>query len=313
MRVFFYTVLVSLVLAGSGMDLSAQPFLRSEKQYLNPVIVNPAIAGSEFDPVLNISASKTWLGITGSPSTQMLSTSLRIGNFDFYNPKMFLNKTQLKAYEKIGLGLVVYNNQEGPVSNRGAQMAYAYHVPFMESRLSFGLAGTYNSFILDQSLFKPVNPMDPGISYSKEAIHAFNANIGIYYYTPDYFTGLSALNLFPGPENYNRQVTEFSLQAGYIFKSLENIMLEPSLFLNYNSAEKLSYDLYTKLYFLRLNWVALGYHSYEAFSISTGLKIRRIYICYSVRANLSKIMRYNAGSHEIGLGLNLGTRRLEGF
>lgn len=313
MRIKVYTVFISLVLIAFGIDLSAQGFLRSEKQYLNPVIVNPAIAGSEFDPVLNVSASKTWLGITESPSTQMLSTSLRIGNFDFYNPKMFLNKTGLKAYEKIGLGAVVYNHQEGPVSNRGAQLAYAYHIPFRQSRLSLGLAGSFNSYMLDQSGFKPVNPADPGIDYSRESLNAFNANIGVYYYTPDYFAGISALNLFPGPENYNIQATEFSLQGGYIFKDPGKVMLEPSVIINYNEEEEFSFDIYTKMYFMRLNWVAIAYHSYKAFSIQTGLRIRKFYISYSVRAHLSKIVRYNAGTHEIGLGLNIGTRRLEGF
>jgi type IX secretion system PorP/SprF family membrane protein len=290
-----------------------QSVLIRDESYLNPVIANPAVSGSEFDPMLNVSASKSWLGIPGSPSTQMISTSLRIGNYDFYNPKMFLNKTKLKAYEKIGMGLAIYNQTEGPVANRGAQIAYAYHVPFQKSRLAFGLAGTFNSHILDQSEFRPVIPIDPLIDYTKENINVFNANIGVYYYTADYFAGLSALNLFSNSKYKKENNRIYSLQGGYIFKNIGSLMVEPSAFLKYDAENKLYYNIYSKLYFPRLHWVAIGYHSSRALSFMGALRLRKLYLCYVFKTNLSKIFRYNAGTHQVGLGMNIGTRRLEGF
>jgi hypothetical protein len=90
-------------------DLNGQSANIFRNYYLNQQLINPATAGSEFYPVVNLSFTKQWLGFDNSPTMQMIGTSLRMGNFDFYNPKMFLNKTNLKAYEKIGMGLVIYN------------------------------------------------------------------------------------------------------------------------------------------------------------------------------------------------------------
>lgn len=295
----------------------SQTNVNKEKYYLNPVLINPAMSGSEFHPVLNMSVSKRWMGISESPSIQMISTSLRMGNFDFYNPKMFLNKTNLKTYEKVGLGITAYNYIDGPESAKGVQMAYAYHIALRKSRLSFGLSGTYNSNTLNGSLFNPVTPIDPLIDYSKEGINRFNMNFGSLYYTSDYFLGLSVLNLIPSKNIYQLAFgddkRDFWLQGGYIFKDINSFMIEPSVFLNYNEINNLSYDIFAKLYFLRLNWLALGYHSRNAFSIKTGLRTGLLYLAYSFELSLSKIAKYSVGTHEIGIGLNIGTRRLEGF
>ncbi len=171
--------------------------------------------------------------------------------------------------------------------------------------------------MLDQSLFNPVFPNDPLIDYSKESINSFNINVGTYYYNSDFFAGLSVLNLIPVKDsyksNYANENREFWLHGGYIFKEVEGVMIEPSVFINYNNDNNLSYDIFTKLYFFRLNWVALAYHSRNAVSMKTGIRARLFYFTYSYELTLSKIARYNTGTHEIGLGLNIGTRRLEGF
>ena len=55
------------------------------------------------------------------------------------------------------------------------------------------------------------------------------------------------------------------------------------------------------------------YRSYKALQLSVGIKIRKIYLAYSFEGNLSPVFKYNLGSHGIHVGVNMGTRRLDGF
>ncbi|HYW97180.1 MAG TPA: type IX secretion system membrane protein PorP/SprF [Bacteroidales bacterium] len=113
---YFLFLLLSLS-ASTGLSAQSENIFRN--YYLNQVIINPATSGSEYYSIVNLSFSRQWLGFKNSPSLQMLSTSLRMGNYDFYNPKQFLNKTGFKSNERIGFGAVVYNANEGPFPPEG--------------------------------------------------------------------------------------------------------------------------------------------------------------------------------------------------
>lgn len=283
---------------------------------LHPYTVNPAITGSEFFPVIVTSFSKQWAVISNSPGTQLISGSFRMGNFDFYNPKMFVNKTQLKAYERVGAGFTLFNDSEGPVSNRGGQLSYAFHIPFQGSRLALGLSANLHQFIVDERNFSPIVSNDPILTYGVENATRFNMNFGVYYYSPLLFTGLSVTDLLPlnnEPELNEPIKQDIHLLAGYRISLSSDIDLEPSGYVSLLDYNHLAYQLNARAYYRYIHWAQIHYRSTRELGLKAGIKISRIYLAYGYEASISRIFRYNLGTHSISLGANIGIRRIEGF
>lgn len=284
--------------------------------FLNHVFINPAISGSEFFPVLNLGYNKQWLGISQSPQTMVASTSLRLGNFDFYNPKMFINKTNLRSKERIGMGAGIYYDRNGPLSISGINLAYSYHLPFDQSRLSLGLSVNGEQSMLDETIWKPVNPDDPLLGDTKARIFSFNANFGTYYYSEIFFAGLAINHLIPIKDKTNpgeNVKQDLLVNAGYLFLKNENIKIEPSIYIRLLDYKDFEFDIQGKIYLNHVNWISVIYRSYKAIAVMAGFKINKFYLAYSFETNLSPMIKYNAGTHGLNIGMNLGIRRLEGF
>jgi len=311
-----YKYFLIVLLAHHFITLSAQDNIVYRNNHLHQVMMNPATAGSEFIPVAVVSYQKQWLGIDHSPAALLASASLRIGNFDFYNPQMMINTSRIRTREKIGLGFGIYTDQNGPAMNRGLYLAYAYHIRLSGSSLALGISGNMDQSLVNGASWDPLSSGDPLLESKKDSYFNFNANVGIFYSSNRYFGGFSANHVLPlenrmKPGEHIKQ--DYILHGGYLFRSLMAFKIEPSLNLRYLDYETLEYDIRAKLYLKHIHWVAISYRSYKALSISFGLKIERFYLAYQYESNLSRMIRYSAGSHGLNLGINLGMRGLERY
>lgn len=299
-----------------SIPLAAQHNIIYRFNHIHQEMINPATAGSEFIPVAALTYQKQWLGINHSPSTLLASTSLRIGNYDFYNPKMMINKSSLKTQERIGLGIGLYADQNGPVASRGINMAYAYHLNFPGSSLALGLAGTMEQTVLNGTSWDPITAGDPLLNAGKESYYNFNANLGVFFSGAEYFAGFAVTHILPIDNKLDpgeKVKQDYVLHGGYLFWSMQNLKFEPSVNLRYLDYEILQYDIRAKLYLQHVHWIALTYRSYKALALSAGLKIKRFYIAYQFEANLSSMISYSAGTQGVSIGMNLGMRGLGGF
>jgi type IX secretion system PorP/SprF family membrane protein len=307
-----YLFLILLFLAHN--PLKAQHNIIYRFHHMHQEMINPATAGSEYIPVAALSYHKQWLGISQSPSTLLASTSLRIGNFDFYNPKMMINSSRIKTQERIGLGFGLYADQSGPLGSRGLNLTYAYHIHFSGSSLGFGLSGTMEQTVLNGSSWNPMSAGDPLLEEIRDSYYNFNANVGVFYNGARYFAGFAVNHIIPlenkalPGENIKQ---DYVLHGGYLFGIKKNLKFEPSLNLRYLDYVILEYDIRAKVYLQQVHWIALTYRSYKALVLSAGLKVNRFYIAYQFETNLSGMIRYSAGSHGLNLGTNLGMRRPE--
>lgn len=316
MRFYIRSFVVGLILFAGNLVLEAQHNIIYRHHHLHRVFTNPATSGSEFFPVAALTYQKQWLGINQSPGTILASTSLRMGNFDFYNPKMFINKSSLKTKERIGLGIGLYSDRNGPMISRGLNLAYAYHLIMDKSRLAFGISGSAEQSVLDGTVWDPISSSDPLLVDVKESFFNFNANFGAYYYSATYYVGIAANHLIPLEDKLNPGETikqDYIVHGGYLFRSMEDLKIEPAVNIRYLDYETLEYDIRAKVYLQHVHWVALTYRSYKALALSAGMKIKRFYLAYNFEVNLSPMISYSAGTHGIHLGMNLGMRRLDGF
>ncbi|MCK5137594.1 MAG: type IX secretion system membrane protein PorP/SprF [Bacteroidales bacterium] len=307
-------ILIPIVLL--TREVAAQDNVMYRYHYLHQTLLNPAVVGSEFFSVANLTYQKQWVGIQQSPQTMLASTSLRIGNFGFYNPRKLVNTSNIKTRERVGVGLTLFSDRNGPAVQRGINLAYAYHLILGHARLSLGLSGSAEQHMLDETIFNPTFPGDPILTNTRESYMLYNANVGAYYYSAGLFAGLAVHHLIPF-ENKLRSGTkiqpDFIVHGGYLFSSLGRPKLELSFNLRYLDFDRLEYDLHVKTYIQQYHWVAFSVRSYQALAMHVGIKISAIHLAYTYEANLSNMIRYNLGTHALHLGINLGIRRTQGF
>jgi type IX secretion system PorP/SprF family membrane protein len=186
-----------------------------------PHIYNPAMVGSKDFLSVGINAA-----FQGAANTELFSGNTRITK----TSSGYFSSPDITEFRNIGVGAAIFNDFDGASKNTGLNLAGSYQIPLNTrklSYLSFGLAAKaeFNTITSD------VNKSVKKNSYP-------NADIGIYYYGPNFFSGISAVNLLGSPWKpdslglFRVPVSrEYFLTAGYkilLSKSL-NIVLEPSV------------------------------------------------------------------------------------
>lgn len=309
-------LLIAILLLSLQGELRSQDHVVLRSSLLHPELLNPAITGSAYFPQACLSYMKQWVGIPQSPQTLLASASVRIGNFDFYNPRKLIHSSGFKSRERVGLGISMYGDNNGPLISRGIRGAYAYHIPLKHARLALGISGKLEQRILDGTIFQPTYPGDPVVSDSRESFIAPNADLGAYYYSTDLFGGVAVHNIIPLEDKFhhgNKVKPDIILHGGYMFQSFGRPKMEINLNFRYLDLDVLEYDLFLRTYIREVHWIAISYKSYAAIALHFGLSIRNFYLAYSFESSLSSIVRYNMGSHGIHLGINLGMRKLNVF
>jgi len=297
----------------------SQEYSMFDGYFFSPFLVNPAVTGAEAYPVADISVRQQWLGFPDAPATYQLSGNYRIGTYNFYDPKGFVNKGPLKLKDRTGIGAAVCRDINGPSNYTGGLISYAYHFPVgYQTNLSFGMAvvGSYYGF--NSSLLKPDQPYDAYLLDNNDDKFSINFNIGGYLYSSLYFIGISADKILPDISQVNENPSfnpSYFIIAGYKLMAENNSFnIEPSIAVKKIRQESLSVDIHTKFYIKRVNWIAITYETSGNLSFQFGLRLyRKIYAGYNYGYTMSEISRYNYGSHEIHLGINLGLISVEGI
>jgi hypothetical protein len=125
--------------------------------------INPAIAGRDKYPIINISHQQYWIGTPYAPNSTGLGGSMRLGSFDFYNPMGLLNKTGFFSGGRVGLGDFILQEKDGSLTSCCFSGSYAYFLPLNKSNteLSFGLSTQLLYYSVDQSFLNPLDQNDP--------------------------------------------------------------------------------------------------------------------------------------------------------
>jgi type IX secretion system PorP/SprF family membrane protein len=268
---------------------------------------NPAASGFDGSFVTQLSFAKQWVGINGAPTKQILCNSIRLGEEEFYDQSMHVNRPFINLNNRIGLGFTLYNYIEGPLRLTGFMFAYAYHIPIHSARLSFGLSGMLTQYSLSTAEFKPISTDDPAL-YNNTSVILPNINCGTMLYSPEYFMGISANGLLNGNNTLNnRQSNPYLLVCGgYKIKANRFITLEPALFLNKQIKGNMEYSIHGKIYFKQQSWLVLAYHNTHAMDAGLGFVYKQAYqLCYIYTLSTGSIAGYNYGSHQVALRMNI--------
>ena len=256
----------------------------------NYYLVHPSMAGVNLvGGKIRTTVRKQWFDQVEAPNLQTLTADLRVS-------------------ERSGLGITIFNDQNGYHSQKGAYLTYAHHINFADDlvlskrpypskddeidQLSFGISigGIQNS--LDQTTFDPLDQNfvpDPLISGLMENTGYFNMDVGISYVSNKYYAHLTVKNLLFSPHNmygdfeysYPRDRTSFKrfvASIGYVFYTESPWSFEPSaLFQVSELTKEKSIDTNFKAYYKMRSgrfWAGLSFRNSlegaEFVDVSTG-------------------------------------------
>jgi type IX secretion system PorP/SprF family membrane protein len=229
------------------------------------------------------------------------------------------NRLHSGSRGRVGLGGIVYHDQNGAIHRTGAQFSYAYHIFIYNSQLSFGLTGSIFQYrIGDEAELKdPEN--DPLYSLIGKSTIIPDAGIGINYMEERWHVGLSVSQIFQtklklgNAEEYKlsediRLKRHYYMIADYRFSFDQNNKweIEPSTVILANEMLRFSADLSLKAYYKRQYWFGLSGRTTGEIIIMGGIKFGNYYFGYSYDYGFSGISSYTLGSHEITISAKFG-------
>ncbi len=236
MKLFFSFIILFLVL----MVVSAINSFGQEDplyaQYLNnPILINPAYTGIKNNFSTAVSYRKQWAGFEGSPTTLNFNSQISL------------------AHNKMGLGLIVLQDNIGNNSNTESYATYSYKIHTQNGVMAFGLQGGLINYSSVNTQLTTYDPSDPAFS-SDVRLTKPNFGSGFVYRTDRIFFGFSVPRMMKIENALNDAVTNLYSQhyyanAAYVFFLTERVRLKPSILLKgvKGSPVSLDYNLFVNL------------------------------------------------------------------
>ena len=318
LKIVILNIVISILLL-TFTAVHAQQNVQFSQYVFNSLTINPAYTGYKEDVYLNAVYRKQYVSFPGSPSTAAIS----------------LDGLLNKDIKSIGLGGHLTVDKLGPQQTVSLFGTYSYRIRFDEDdtkRLCLGLAAGFNQYSLDGSAFQYVDANDPSINAANQSVIKPDAQVGAFYYTSKFYTGLSVLNLFALYDNgsiylNNTNVSTSENITPHLYFTLgglvtmsDNVKLKPSIMYKEDFHGPSSLDLNLLALLSEKLWVGASYRSavtlWNKKAVTSDLSksgaatlmaelfaTDKLRIGYSYDFITSGLSSYQSGSHEISLGL----------
>lgn len=229
--------------------------------------------------------------------------------FDDNNQSFFLSYSG-RVNDRTGLGLSLYSQREGLVSNYGILANYAYGLKLSDkSNFTFGANLSYYNSGFDENRANPLEP-DPLLNgFVDSSLLSFQPGFNISYGAFDF--GMFAENLFDYNLKTNESVTEFKdktysahLQYTYQLENTSGIF-ESGRVMPLMRVRKVGQDDFVLggsliLDLPKLGWIQGGYDSFYGAAAGIGFNLnRRLSIGYTMEKGISNNFDDFGLTHEI--------------
>lgn len=277
---------------------SIQSFAQQDPQFTqymyNMSVINPAYATAE-EGILNLGGlyRTQWVGMEGAPKT---------GTFFAHTP----------VNEKIELGLSFTNDNIGDVVNENNIYAdFAYVLPVgLESKLSLGLKAGFTFFNANfDGFILQSGDVSTDVAFNENISQTFpNLGIGAFFFTDNYYLGLSAPNMLSTKhiENENgikatgAQNVHYFFTGGYVFDINENLKLKPAFMGKAVKGSPFALDITANVLINEKLEAGLGYRLGDALSALVNFRVTpELRIGYAYDYTTTNLGNFNSGSHEI--------------
>lgn len=316
MRNRFLIFFIFILSCSAGVAQQAPLF----SQYvLNEFVLNPAVAGVDATTSISIIGRKQWLGWEFAPENYSASIAGRI----LKSPKKRVKRKtgagslQEGASGRVGLGGSILTDRNGAVNKTSVNFTYAYHLPFHNSQLSFGLTFMANQFRIDEDYAEVSDPNDPVNAIIGSSTFSPDAALGVNYSSTKYHAGFSIFNLFQSPVKIGetsidyrelQQERHYYFLATYKdkFSSNPKWSYEPSFVGRGTEQFKGTLEASMRLIYQDEYWCGLSVRTTKDIILLLGLKLNNFYFGYSFDYGFNEIAQLSYGSHEVVMAIKLG-------
>jgi type IX secretion system PorP/SprF family membrane protein len=288
---------LSLVLLLAGGAAIAQQDPQYTQYMYNTLTVNPGYTGSTGGLEATALHRSQWIGIDGAPTTQAFS----------------IHSPYSKYYENIGIGLSAVNDRIGPSNEVYIDANFSYTLQLSETaKLAFGLKAGARVLNIDWSKGRYYQSGDPLLNTNINNKIAPAAGAGIYYYTDNWYAGVSVPNFIRTTiyddikESTVTDRLHYYAIAGYVFNLSNSLKFKPAVLAKIVTGAPVIVDASAN--FLLQDFVTLGaaYRWDDAVSALAGVQITpNFFVAYSYDYSVTELNKYNNGSHEIVLRFQL--------
>lgn len=318
MKRHIITGYVIIVLLAFGLQGYAQQGIQFSQYAFTGLTVNPAYAGYKQDWTLNLDSRLQWTGIDGAPKTGAISVD-GVTNADTRN---------------VGLGVVFIADQLGPQTTSSAYVNYAYRLRLNEDdtrRLSFGIGAGASQYSVNDSKFNATDGTDPALGSGTISKLTPDFRLGIYYSSPTFYAGLSALNLLAGAGFKDntavvREERTYYFTTGFMIPVNGGLDWKPSLLIKEDLKGPTNLDIGTNFLIDKTVWLGAAYRTavpvWNKAALQNNLSapdavigLAQIYvndtfrIGYSYDFSMTRLANYQNGTHELSIGITFGRRK----
>ncbi len=274
-----------------ALSVSAQQRPVLSQYMFSGIVLNPAYAGRLDYTSFTAMYRDQWLNVPGAPK---LTT--------------FATQTGIKD-KKIGLGLMISDDKVGVHDNLSLYGSYAYYIKLRnKAKLSMGLQGGVDMLQSDWTKLTIIHPDDP--YFQGADINFFpNFGAGLYYFTDNFYMGLSAPYLLTNSkiENndfYNdvRHSRNYYFTSGKVIDLSQKVKIKPSFLLRLEDNMPMAVDLNANFYYAEIIDVGISYRQGDSVIGILGLQVNKyLKFSYAYDYIISDLSAYSKGSHELML------------
>ena len=254
----------------------------------NTLFVNPAYAGSKG--VLNVTGihREQWVGFDGRPRSTTLS---------IHSPL---------AYESVGLGFTMVNDQAGPVKQTMfyGDFSYTFKLGKKGQKLAFGVKAGMNLINVGTSGLETTTDSDPKLLQNVRNNINPNFGAGIYYHTPRFFIGASTPKMveksYDGVDNDNLEKRHYFGIIGGVFTLSSHWKLRPTAQAKFTEGAPVSVDMSLAGIFREKFWIGGMYRLDAAFGAFVQYQITpQFKLGVASDFGTQAIRSYNSGTFEL--------------
>jgi type IX secretion system PorP/SprF family membrane protein len=276
--------------------LAAQQIPQFSQYMFNPLVLNPAYAGSR--EVINtvLLYRNQWVNMDGAPTTLTASINSPLKN------------------KKIGIGLHVVSDKIGPSNNTQYVGSFAYRIRIGNGKLAFGLRAGIYDFRYDWDKVDYKDKADVFNTQQQTRSIKPGFDFGMYYYNTSFYAGLSLTQLSLKSNSATTSISQFQNQLaphligtlGKAFELNKSVTLRPSAVVRYTENAPLSADANFAVLLDEKIWVGMGVRSNQELIFNVEYAISKLMrIGYSYDVASQKLRTASKGSHEIFLGFDI--------
>ena len=288
-------ILAFLACAGAG---EAQQLQVSSLYDMQGIFHNPSMAGVGKN-MIGVSYRTQWSSISGSPKTATVFGSTELPSLN------------------IGLGGYIFNDETGPTSRTGIQLAFAKHIHLNSDAIfSLGIEAKGQQYSIDRAKLAESLGADPALAGGDNKF-VFDAGFGISYTGKKLQLGVSASQLVQSKLDFysgnttrseeGRLYRHYYFHGSYRWNADAENVITPNFLVVYLPNAPTEYQFGARIEHKEIFWWGASYRIKQSWMLSAGVHVNKKFtIGYAFDIYQTPISVYDAGAnaHEIMLRFN---------